>query len=498
MISTLRSILTGIEFDLLQGDLDQTVKGINYDSRKIESSNLFICVKGQNVDGHDFVQDAITRGATAVVVEQPVEIPSDVTVIKVKNSRKVMAAIAANYYNNPSHKLRLIGVTGTNGKTTTTNLIEAIFNEADMKVGLIGTIENRIGEHSFPVSHTTPENLELQKLLNVMVAEQAIYSVMEVSSHALDLERVYGVEFDVAVFTNLTQDHLDYHKNIEHYMNSKLKLFKELGKSNHKKREKFAVINIDDKFSDKFIHSTGVKVITYGIKKECDVKAERVKVTNKGVSYLLKYWGGSFALNLQLTGLFNVYNSLAAASVALKDGIPPEVVKKALEKVTGVAGRFETVQGNQKFTVIVDYAHTPDSLENVLQTAKGFVKGRLITVFGCGGDRDRTKRPEMGKVAAKHSDFCVITSDNPRSEEPLQIIEDIIPGVESEISKNQYKVIENRLDAIESAIKVATEGDIIIIAGKGHETYQVVKDEVYPFDDRLVAKQVLRSMGYEN
>jgi UDP-N-acetylmuramoyl-L-alanyl-D-glutamate--2,6-diaminopimelate ligase len=496
-MDTLAELLQNVRAEVVQGDLEIKIAGVHYDSRKIEQEFLFVAIKGFKTDGHEFISQAIAKGAVALLVEKKVKVPQGITIVKVKNTRQALPIIAANYYQHPANQFNLVGVTGTNGKTTTTFLVEAILKELGKKVGLIGTIENRIGEQSFPVLHTTPESLELQQLFNLMAQEQVEYGVMEVSSHALDLGRVDQVEFDVGVFTNLTQDHLDYHQDMERYLRSKAILFSRLGENNNKKRLKYCVVNGDDPYSKKIVANTKVPIITYGIKAGNDVIASNVKITAAGARFDVSYWVGNFDLNLRLTGLFSVYNALAAATVGLKEGIDPAIIKKALERLTGVAGRFESVDMGQGFAVIVDYAHTPDSLENILLTAKEFVKGRIITVFGCGGDRDQTKRPIMGEKAAQFSDYCIITSDNPRTEEPLEIIADIIPGVKKHMDADRYQVVESRKDAIEIAVNKAKNEDMVIIAGKGHETYQIIKDEVLLFDDRLVAKEALKKFGYD-
>lgn len=496
-MAALNELLKDIQIVAHHGELECQIKGIHYDSRKVESDYLFLCIKGFKSDGHDFIDQAIANGAIAVLVEEEVESPPGVTIVQVNNTRRALPIISGNYYGHPANKFNLIGVTGTNGKTTTTFLLEAILKEWGQKVGLIGTIENRIGEQAFPVVHTTPESLDLQKMFDLMVTERVDYGVMEVSSHALDLGRVDRVEYDVAVFTNLTQDHLDYHPDMEHYLQAKSILFSGLGETNHKNRQKYGVINGDDPYSDRLVANAKVPIITYGIKSSNDVVAQNVEVTAAGVSFTINYWDGQFTLLLKITGLFSVYNALAATTVALKEGVKPEEIKKALESLTGVAGRFESVNAGQDFSVVVDYAHTPDSLENILITAKEFVKGRIITVFGCGGDRDRGKRPLMGEKAALYSDICIITSDNPRTEEPEQIIKDIIPGIEKHMKIEQYEVVENRREAIEKALRKANKNDMVIIAGKGHETYQIIKDKVYLFDDRQVAKEALEKIGHD-
>ena len=490
-------MISGLAF---QGEvkLDMPITGVNYDSRKVEPGNIFVCISGFKVDGHQYIADAISKGAVGIVAEKEIIVPEGIEVINVENTRKALPIIAKNFYKNPASKFNLIGVTGTNGKTTTTFLIEAILREYGQKVGLIGTIENRIGDQSFPTTHTTPESLDLQRLFSVMAAEVVTYGVMEVSSHALDLGRVDGVEYDVAVFTNLTQDHLDYHPNMDEYLQAKAILFNRLGETNIKGRAKYCVINGDDPYGKLVAAKTKAPIITYGIKPTNDIFASQVEIKATGVSFVVNYNEIAFTLELKLTGLFSVYNALAACTVGLQEKIEPEIIKRALEQLTGVAGRFESVIAGQDFAVIVDYAHTPDSLENILLTAKEFAKRNIITVFGCGGDRDRTKRPLMGEKVAQYSNYCIITADNPRTEDPKQIIADIIPGVSKHMKQDRYTVIENREAAIHQAINMATTDDIVIIAGKGHETYQIIGDTVFPFDDRIVAREALEKRGYGN
>ncbi|GAW92149.1 UDP-N-acetylmuramoyl-L-alanyl-D-glutamate--2,6-diaminopimelate ligase [Calderihabitans maritimus] len=492
----LQKLVHKLSFQLLQGSLNQYVKGIHYDSRQIKEGYLFVAIEGFRVDGHRFIPDALERGAVALVVEKPVAVPEGVTCLLVKDSRRALSALSAAYFDYPSRHLNLIGVTGTNGKTTTTHLIEAILQQAGEKVGLLGTIVNRIGDRELPAVHTTPESLDLQALLAQMVEEEVAYAVMEVSSHALALDRTVDCEYDVGVFTNLSQDHLDFHQNMQEYLKAKGKLFASLG-SGVKKRKKYAVINADDPQSAYLRQITSVPVVTYGLREESDVQAKNIDVGTKGVRFQVVSPSGEFPLNLKLTGKFTVYNALAAVAVGMQEGIPEEEIKQALEGVTGVAGRFELVDCGQEFAVVVDYAHTPDGLKNLLETAREMTKGRIITVFGCGGDRDRGKRPLMGEVAARYSDFCIVTSDNPRSEEPEAIIQDIIPGVEK-ITRENYKIIVDRYQAIREAIAMARRDDMVIIAGKGHETYQIIQDKILPFDDRKVAREILRGYGYDS
>ncbi|MGE5417200.1 MAG: UDP-N-acetylmuramoyl-L-alanyl-D-glutamate--2,6-diaminopimelate ligase [Acidobacteriota bacterium] len=485
----LEEILRGQEYQVVQGDLNAPISGIEYDSRRIRKGSLFVCIPGTKTDGHLFVPEALKKGATALVVEKAVEAPPECTVIKVTDTHKLLPAMAASFYGHPSRDLRVIGVTGTNGKTTTTHLIKAILEEAGHKVGLIGTLYASWQGQTEHLANTTPESLDIERFMSRVKSEGGSYVVMEVSSHALDMGRVKEIDFDVAVFTNLTQDHLDYHKTLENYRNAKGILF--AGLANDKGN--FAVANADDEAGPYFVEVAATETITYGLSDKSRIRAVEPQVTASGSTFDVVYPGGKMCVRLKLAGLFNVYNALASIGFALQEGIAPSKIKKALEKVTGVSGRFESVNEGQEFTVIVDYAHTPDGLENVLRTARQIVEGRMITVFGCGGDRDRKKRPIMGKIAAQLSDFSFVTSDNPRSEEPMAIIEEILVGMK-DVEGAHYAVIPDRRDAIHHAIKMAAKGDIIMIAGKGHEDYQIIKGVTYPFDDRVVACEFLREM----
>jgi len=483
----LHDILKPLNFYETSKPIDEIeIHGLKYDSRQVITGDLFFCVPGFKTDGHLYADKAVKCGAAALVVERYLE-GLNVPQIKVKNARDAMSLMATLFYDYPSNKFGLIGVTGTNGKTTTTYLIKSIL-EASHRVGIIGTIGNMIGDQTLPASRTTPEAVDLQYMFSQMLKENASYGVMEVSSHALDLKRVHGSSFDVGVYTNLSQDHLDFHESLDAYKESKGALFEMIG--NYKKRRpQYAVINRDDNYYEYFRNKARVPVYTYGINEDCDFRAKNINVQGHGVSYDLVFPKGSVSLKLKMTGLFNVYNSLAAFVVGYLEGIEPDVIKDKLEAVMGVPGRFERVDANQNFTVIVDYAHTPDSLINVLTSAQNFVKGRIITVFGCGGDRDRTKRPLMGEAVAKYSTYSIVTSDNPRNEEPVAIITDILPGLDK--LSVPYEVVVDRKQAIGKAIQMAQKDDLILIAGKGHETYQEVKGKTYPFDDKEIAKEFL-------
>lgn len=491
----LSELIKDLPVRVAQGDIKGLkVAGIAYDSRKVEPGFLFVCIEGFKTDGHDYVDSAVKNGARAVIATKAVAVPEGVPLLISENTRVTLALLSAAFYGFPSRSLTMIGVTGTNGKTTTTHLIEEILKENGKKVGLIGTIKNKIGDEELPVTNTTPESLDLQRLLADMRDAGVNHVVMEVSSHALELDRVAGVEYDLAIFTNITQDHLDFHENMENYLAAKTKLFTALGKNTGKERPKYGIINVDDPQADKIIVQTTGKVLTYGIHKEADVRAGSIDLRAEGVSFEAATPQGNLPLALHITGLFNVANSLAAVAAAVALGLPLASVRCALERIPGVAGRLEKVDAGQDFAVLVDYAHTPDSLENILKAAREFTRGRIIMVFGCGGDRDRTKRPIMGAVSARLSDYTVLTSDNPRSEEPQAILNDIEAGVSPLIGKDKYTVIADRRDAIGIALKMAKPQDTVLIAGKGHETYQIVGDKVLPFDDRESARELLRQL----
>ncbi|HWI54287.1 MAG TPA: UDP-N-acetylmuramoyl-L-alanyl-D-glutamate--2,6-diaminopimelate ligase [Desulfobacteria bacterium] len=491
---TLGDLIRDIQVTEKSGDLSADIKGIAYDSRKVEPGFVFVCVQGFKSDGHNFVDAALEKKAAAIVAQKPVRVPEGIPLILTPDTRKALALMGGAFADYPSRKLIMIGITGTNGKTTTTYLAEQILKEHGGKVGLIGTIMNKIGDRVFPVKNTTPESLDLQLLLKEMADEKVTHVVMEVSSHALELDRVAGVEFDTAVFTNITQDHLDFHETMENYLAAKTKLFSNLNNSAVKKKEKYSIINVDDPSSDSVIRAAAGKILTYGINKKCDVKASNINLKANGVSFDVRTPEFELFLELRLTGLFNVYNALAALSVGLAEGVSPADIKNALESVKGVPGRLEPVDEGQAFTVLVDYAHTPDGLENIIKAAREFTGGRVITLFGCGGDRDRTKRPIMGEISGRLSDYSILTSDNPRTEEPLFILSQIEGGVSRVADRTRYSVIPDRREAIGYAVKMAQPGDVVLVAGKGHETYQIVGDKVNHFDDREEVSNALRAL----
>jgi len=477
-------------YELVREPSQPVVRGLAYDSREVQPGDVFVCWQGMRYDGHQFVTDAFRRGAVAAVVERPV--PADGGLVVVPDGREALARLAAAFYGFPSRRLRVIGVTGTNGKTTTTHLIKAVLEKAGHKVGLIGTIHHLIGNEVLETRRTTPESLDLQRLLFHMAERGIEYAVMEVSSHAVALKRVVGTEFDVAVFTNLTQDHLDFHASLEEYAATKAQFIASVTPDGVKPR-KAVVLNMDDPRAQFMQAHAAVPVIRYGIHAAADVTAADVQVRAEGVAFEARTRAGVAPLRLQLTGRFNVYNALAAIAVGLHEGVPLSFVRSALEQVPGVPGRLERVDRGQPFTVLVDYAHTPDGLENVLETCRSLAAGRVIVVFGCGGDRDKDKRPLMGQVAARLADVVVITSDNPRSEDPAAIAAAIEAGVRAGGKRpGEYEVLLDRREAIRRAIHAARPGDVVLIAGKGHETTQEFHDRVIHFDDREEAARALK------
>ncbi len=479
----------------IMGSVDIRVSGIQTDSRKVTDGDLFICLPGHTVDGHNYAQQAMEKGATALVVDRQLDI--DLPQIIVKDCRYAMAVLADAFFGSPSKQMKVIGITGTNGKTTTAYLIEKIMNDHNVKTGLIGTIQMRYGGRTFPMSGTTPEALELQRSLHDMAASGTRCCVMEVSSHALEQGRVKGTDFRTAIFTNLTQDHLDYHNTMDEYRAAKGLFFSRMGNSfqSIQDKRKFAVLNADDPASAYFKNITSAEVVTYGLEEGVDVRATEISISAQGTDFHVDSFKGSTDIKLKMVGKFNVYNALGAITAALLEGVPMDEIKRSLESLSGVDGRVESVEAGQPFAVIVDYAHTPDGLENVLKTVNEFAVGRVLTVFGCGGDRDKTKRPIMGKIAAKYSDVVFVTSDNPRTEDPESILKDIEQGlIEDQVPQENYQLIEDRRVAIQKAIDMASPEDVVLIAGKGHETYQKIGQTTHDFDDRIVAKEAIRGI----
>lgn len=471
----LSQLLNGIE--VLNDFRDVEILDVTQDSRTVKEGSLFVCVKGNTFDGHSVAAQMMEKGAPAVVCEKDLGIENQIIV---SDTRAVFSRICANYYGNPADKLKLIGLTGTNGKTTTTFLIKQILENMGKKVGLIGTVQNMVGSEVYPAKYTTPDPYELQKLFKLMVDAGCEYCVMEVSSQALVQGRVNGLRFYIGAFTNLTQDHLDYHKTFENYFNAKRILFENC---------EIAVTNADDKYGLKIVENLPVKVYTYAANtNNADYVAKNVRFLPNGVEYELvcDYIG---RVHCSIPGRFSVYNSLCAASIALAMGIHFGDVVKSVPLCDGVKGRIEVVPCNRDFTIIIDYAHSPDGLENIITSLKEIAKGRVVTLFGCGGDRDKSKRPLMGEIASRLSDFCIVTSDNPRSENPSEIIKDILAGMQN--CSTPYEVVENRKEAIRFAIENAKTDDMILLAGKGHETYQILPTGTIHFDEREVVAEIL-------
>lgn len=476
----LSEVLKGIKVKNTYEDCEIT--NVTQDSRMIEEGCLFVCIKGGTFDGHSAAREALEKGAAAVLVQ--VDLGLDRQILT-DDTRAVYSNICANFFGNPADKLKLIGITGTNGKTTTTFLMKQILESAGKKTGLIGTVQNMVGDEVYPAKFTTPDPYELQKLFSLMVKAGCEYCVMEVSSQALAQGRVNGLEFEIAAFSNLTQDHLDYHKTFENYFEAKRILFKHC---------KTAVTNADDPNGLKIVSNLPCKVFTYAVNtNEADFVAKNVKFRSNGVEYDL-VCEEIGRVHCPIPGRFSVYNSLCAASVAITLGIDFGTVLDAVSKSSGVKGRIEVVPTpGTDYTVIIDYAHSPDGLENIITSLKEIAKGRVVTVFGCGGDRDKTKRPKMGKIAAELSDYCVVTSDNPRSENPSMIIKDILEGMKG--VSTPYTVVENRKEAIRWAMENARKDDIILLAGKGHETYQILPTGTIHFDEREAVAEILEDIN---
>ncbi len=475
----LSDIVKGVEILESNVDLNLEINKICYDSRKVEIGDMFVCIKGYQTDGHKYALSAKEKGASVIVAVDALDFEENI--IYVKDSRLALALMSKNFYENPLLGKSLVGVTGTNGKTTVTYLTKTILEQCGKTYGLIGTNQNVIKDEILPAERTTPESNELYTLFDYMVKKGADGVVMEVCSHALELSRVGGCEFETAVFTNLTQDHLDFHITMENYFKAKEKLFSLC---------KNAVINIDDPYGRRI--KTDCNVLSYGIENEsATLNAKNVKMSPSGVEFMLSYEGKEYEAKLSIPGKFSVYNALAALGAAISLGVSPKEAVEALSLAKGVKGRAEVTFANDDFTVIIDYAHTPDGLINIIKTVSEFKKGRVVTLFGCGGDRDKTKRPKMGKCAGELSDFLVVTSDNPRTEDPTAIIDDIMPGV---LETNcPYIRIENRAEAIKWAIENAEKNDIIVLAGKGHETYQILKDGTIHFDEREVVREAVNN-----
>ncbi len=476
--------------DVSEDLLAQDITSLAYDSRRVKAGSLFFAIRGEKADGHDFVQHALDGGAVAVASERPVPPELAGRWLRVPNGRRALAETARTFYDDPGSRLQLVGITGTNGKTTTAFLLHSILQAAGMRSGLFGTVEYRVGSRTLPAVYTTPESLDLLSYFAELVVAEGRAAVMEVSSHALAQERVWGMHFSAAVFTNLTRDHLDYHGDFEHYFAAKRRLFEGVGAP----PPELAVLNLDDPWSERLLELPPKRYVTYGIDSDARVKVRSFTQSLTGIHATLTSLQGKLQIESSLIGRANLENILAAAATAEGLGISGETIRQGIADLKLVPGRFERVDEGQPFLVVVDYAHTDDALRNVLKAARELTRNRLIVVFGCGGDRDRAKRPLMGEVAGSLSDLAVLTSDNPRSEDPIRIMSDAIGGLQK--ANKTYLTEVDRQAAIRKALAEASDGDVVLIAGKGHESYQVLKDEIIPFDDREVARQVLREMGW--
>ncbi len=483
----LKTLLVAIPVREVIGALDRTVESIAYDSRRVQRNGLFVALRGEKIDGHEFIGQAIEKGASVIVAEREQRNPR-VTCLVVESTRTALAGLSAAFYGHPARRLKLAAVTGTNGKTTTTFLIKHICERAGLRCGLIGTVRYEIGERILPAIRTTPQSLDLQELLAQIANAGCKAAAMEVSSHALAQDRVRGLEWNTAVFTNLTQDHLDFHQTMESYFDSKAKLFTQLG-NQKKKRKPVAIVNIDDRYGEQLLDKIDkrVTVVTYGMGMRADFRASNYRVEFGGTSYQLAARGKSYLVRLPLIGRFNVANSVAALAAANALGIGLREAVFSLGKSPQVPGRLELVPAKRQYQVFVDYAHTPDALGNVLKTLRELEPHRLIVVFGCGGDRDRQKRPLMAEIADRHADYSIVTSDNPRKEDPSAIVAEIEKGFRS----TRYEKIVDRTEAIGRAVALAEPRDIVLIAGKGHENYQEFADYTIPFDDIQVARRAI-------
>lgn len=489
----LKAILANLEGLKVKGNLDIDIPNIKNNSKNVKEGDMFVAIKGFDFDGHDHIKEAINNGAKVIMVQENSldkevlkAIPEDITLVLTKDTRYALAITACNFYKNPSKKVKLIGVTGTKGKTTTTYMIRDILEKQGIRVGLIGTVASYVGNKKIADNDiTTPESLKLQEIFSKMVEEKCEVIVMEVSSQSLKLDRVAGCDFDYGIFTNLSEDHISEkeHIDIEEYFNSKLKLFKMCKKG---------FTNADDVYGSlvsKLVPECQIK--TYGIDNHCDVLAKDITVTNQYVDYKVKIGDKNERIKVSIPGRFSVYNSLVAIAVAMQFGCSSENIKEALINIR-VPGRSELVDNKLGLTIMIDYAHTPESLEKILSTVKIYTKGRVISVFGCGGDRDKRKRPMMGEVSGRVADYTIITSDNPRTEDPKTIIKDIEEGIKN--TNGKYECIVDRIEAIRKAIKMANKRDIIILAGKGHEQYQIINKEKYPFDENKIVNEIIEEM----
>lgn len=476
----------------ISGRVDIEIKGLTYDYTQVKKDFLYVAMEEYLIhniwiDGHKYIEEALQRGANSVVMEKDIPVTTPCTRVRIGDVKKALARMADKFYGYPLKGMKVIGVTGTNGKTTTTHLIRAIFKAGGHKPGVVGTVGYFIGDEKLPAIYTTPLSLDLFHLAAQMRDHQVDIFIMEASSHGLDLDRTYGIDYDVAVLTNVTRDHLDYHKTVEAYKKAKMRLFESLGA--YEKEQVIGIINADDPSCSLFVQATRAPVLTYGIQNPSDIQGYDIHLGPMGTSFKVRLpQDRHLEINLKILGLFNVYNALAAIAVGYSQGLSLEAIQKGIEGFTSIEGRFEMVDCGQGFPVIVDYAHTPDALETILKTARGIKTGKLITVFGCGGDKDKGKRPLMGAIGTTLSDYCLITSDNPRSEDPWAIIREIEAGINPGTAC-PFESIVDRREAIQKALSLAQPGDVVVLAGKGHEAYQIIGNQKIPFSDKEEVKK---------
>jgi UDP-N-acetylmuramoyl-L-alanyl-D-glutamate--2,6-diaminopimelate ligase len=486
-------LLQGVETSAPTANGGLEIRQVACDSRKVGSRALFFALHGAKADGSSFIRDAVARGAVAIASESapPNGMPASVAWVRVREERKALAIASANFFGHPAEALKLVAVTGTNGKTTTTSLVDAMIKAADAKTGLFGTIAYHTPHGDYPAPNTTPESVDLQGFLAEIRDADGDYAVLEASSHALAMDRLWGCHFAVAVFTNLTREHMDYHKNFENYFEAKRRLFEGTGAG----APDTAIINVDDQYG-KRLAGIAKNTVTYGLEFNAQITAKKFQLTFDGLEFTAQTPNGKVQVSSKLVGRINVYNILAAIGAAQALSLPKEAIEAGIRNLVSVSGRFQRMDLGQPFQVIVDYAHTDDALENLIRTARELnSKGRVLTLFGCGGEKDRTKRPVMGEVAGRLSDLTILSSDNPRSEDPLKIISDIVVGLQK--TSGKYLIEPNREKAIALALDEARAGDTLLLAGKGHENYQILADKTLEFDDREVAMRLLRERGYD-
>jgi len=485
----LSELITNLDTKEINGDLYLNIKGIYHDSREIKRDFLFVCIKGFTSDGHNFIDEAINKGAVALVVEKEISPRPGITIIRVDNSRKALAILANQFYDFPSRRLKLIGVTGTNGKTTITYMLRAILQEGGYKTGLLGTAQNIIANNINSSHMTTMESINLQKALKEMLKQKTDYVVMEASSHALQLSRVEGCDFNAAIFTNISKEHFEIHKNFSNYLEAKKKLFLNLNISKKATSEKYAVINIDEEHSKDFIDCNKVNLITYGIEKEAEVRARNIKRDLKSSSFIVETSVGDTEIFLNFSGRYNIYNALAAIATAITQDVPLNIISQAFSKFYGAPGRYNLLEYGQNYNIIIDFAHNYHGLRNILGNLRNFTSHKIITVFGHSGDKYNKVRVTIGEVIGTYSDYVVITADNPKSEDPLKIAQEIERGVKK--TDKDYIIITDRVKAIKHALEKAKEGDTVLIAGKGPENEQIYHNRVIHHNDEEVVKNIL-------